>query len=114
MSKALHSGLLRYRACAQKRPLLTTMVQSSALLGAGDFLCQSIQKKYEKNQKLNKKRILRLLGQGFLFNGPVLYFNFNKLYPKIGLGRDVKTIMKKVAMIQLLMIPFFTSSFFFI
>ena len=61
MAKLLWS---KYLECLNRRPLLTQMVQTGTLMGAGDTIAQKI---FEGDKEWNAKRTVRFMGIGVFF-----------------------------------------------
>ncbi|XP_022726064.1 PXMP2/4 family protein 4-like [Durio zibethinus] len=98
-----------YLGMVKSWPILTKSVTSSFIYIAADVSSQTISN--SSSEPYDLVRTLRMAGYGMLILGPSLHFWFNlmsKLFPK----RDLMTILKKMAMGQLLYGPVMTIVFF--
>jgi protein Mpv17 len=89
-----------------KRPLLTKMFTSLVGFGLGDVLAQHFLDK----QKLDKKRLFRMMSFGFLIHGSTGHYWYQFLDQMIK-GTGVREVVSKVALDQLLWAPIFTAIF---
>ncbi|KAK4533572.1 hypothetical protein CCYA_CCYA18G4454 [Cyanidiococcus yangmingshanensis] len=89
-----------------KRPLLTKMCTSLVGFGLGDVLAQ----RFLDKQKLDGKRLFRMMSFGFLIHGSTGHYWYQFLDQMIK-GTGVRQVVSKVALDQLLWAPVFTAIF---
>ena len=89
------------------RPLLIKGATSGALLGAGDITCQLL----EKHESVDRARVVRMLGWGALFNGPLGHLWYQGLDWAVRL-KGARGVAAKVLLDQLVYTPPLTFGYF--
>ena len=89
------------------RPLLIKGATSGAVLGAGDITCQLL----EKHESVDRARVVRMLGWGALFNGPLGHLWYQGLDWAVRL-KGARGVAAKVLLDQLVYTPPLTFGYF--
>lgn len=90
------------------RPLFVKGLTSGALLGAGDVLCQKLQR---TSTSLDGERAARMLGWGALFNGPAGHVWYRMLDIAVR-STAARGVALKILLDQLLFTPPLTLGYF--
>mmetsp|Transcript_33020 Transcript_33020/g.43504 ORF Transcript_33020/g.43504 Transcript_33020/m.43504 type:complete len:100 (+) Transcript_33020:63-362(+) len=96
MTTTILSGYKLYLLANETRPLLTKSVTAGTLMGLGDLLCQSIEKKFTGKTALDYSRLWSFTAYGFSVFGPLLYTTYNKVLPIIAPGKGWSSVGKKI------------------
>lgn len=96
-----------------KWPLITKMVTSGTLCGAGDLLCQTIN---GDGSSFNLKRAAAFTAMGVIYVAPALHLNFVYILPRVvPASKNASKViqgLKKVAFDQSCIAPIFTVGLF--
>ncbi|CAM9466505.1 unnamed protein product [Choristocarpus tenellus] len=96
-----------YNTALGEKPILVKACTSLVGFSVGDYMAQ----KYMSNDAFSYERLARMAAFGFLFHGTISHFFYNALDEVIP-GKSTLTVIKKVAIDQVLWAPIFTLIFF--
>jgi protein Mpv17 len=99
-----------YENCLIKKPILTKCITSLITFGSGDLICQKLEMKYSKREKVDWRRFFVQASFGFVYT-PIFHYQFVHLLPYL-FPPGKFSLIKAVAFDQTINVLLFTSCFF--
>ena len=107
--QSLRHFLNWYTKYLTTRPILTKSITAGIIWGISDIICQKIT---NKNNAIDKLRVLKQSSYGLIVSGAYFHFAFNILYPKLFPQTQSYWLVKTILLNNLLTNPIFQTGFF--